>query len=376
MHGGAVTLARRFMEASPSPDCLLASDMLDLAVFKALTLRETAHLPALMYCHENQITYPWSEADPDRTLKRDRHYGFINYTSALAADGVLFNSAYHRRAFHDGLVDMLRAFPDHNELGTVERLEARSDVLPVGCDLGRLDGHRADAPNQAPLILWNHRWEHDKNPEDFFRALFALQDRGLDFQVAVLGEAFPDRPPIFDAARARLGERVIHFGYCADAADYARWLWRADILPVTSNQDFFGVSAVEAIYCGCYPLLPDRFAFGDHLPGSARPRHLYRDFEGLLQGLETALREYADVDCRSLRAHVMKYRWENIIERYDKLLVNAVQTKKSELDPGCADDSSKKHPCPDCRQCQWCSDAKCKFCKGWLVKKKAGDQER
>nr|WP_224746792.1 hypothetical protein [Pelovirga terrestris] len=24
--------------------------------------------------------------------------------------------------------------------------------------------------------------------------------------------------------------------------------------------------------------------------------------------------------------------------------------------------SSKKHPCPDCRQCQWCSDERCRLC--------------
>lgn len=23
---------------------------------------------------------------------------------------------------------------------------------------------------------------------------------------------------------------------------------------------------------------------------------------------------------------------------------------------------SKKHPCPDCRQCQWCSDNRCQLC--------------
>jgi hypothetical protein len=26
----------------------------------------------------------------------------------------------------------------------------------------------------------------------------------------------------------------------------------------------------------------------------------------------------------------------------------------------------KKHPCPDCHFCQWCSDARCNLCKGWL----------
>jgi hypothetical protein len=25
--------------------------------------------------------------------------------------------------------------------------------------------------------------------------------------------------------------------------------------------------------------------------------------------------------------------------------------------------SSKKHPCPDCRFCQWCADSRCHLCR-------------
>ncbi|MBN2332569.1 MAG: hypothetical protein JXO49_10715 [Deltaproteobacteria bacterium] len=25
---------------------------------------------------------------------------------------------------------------------------------------------------------------------------------------------------------------------------------------------------------------------------------------------------------------------------------------------------AKKHPCPDCRFCQWCSDDRCRLCRG------------
>ncbi len=27
------------------------------------------------------------------------------------------------------------------------------------------------------------------------------------------------------------------------------------------------------------------------------------------------------------------------------------------------DDPPKKHPCPDCRFCQWCSDERCRLCR-------------
>ena len=60
MHGGAVTLAKKFLESGAKPDPLLVTDMLDLTTFLALTRQKTARLPAAIYFHENQICYPWS----------------------------------------------------------------------------------------------------------------------------------------------------------------------------------------------------------------------------------------------------------------------------------------------------------------------------
>ncbi|HEY6008066.1 MAG TPA: DUF3524 domain-containing protein, partial [Geobacteraceae bacterium] len=270
MHGGAVTLARQFLAAPDEPDLLLASDMLDLTTFLALTRRRTARCRTALYCHENQLTYPWSPDDGDPPQQRDAHYGFINYASALAADAVLFNSAYHRRAFLDELPRFLKGFPDQNEPGSVATIAAKSRVLPLGLDLGRLDGFRPAAAvergGRPPLILWNHRWEYDKNPEEFFAVLLQLADEGHAFEVAVLGECFAKQPAIFERARHRLGRRVVQWGYVKDFAAYAGWLWRADVLPVTSVHDFFGASVVQALYCTCHPLLPDRLAYPEHIP--------------------------------------------------------------------------------------------------------------
>ncbi len=58
MLGGAVTLAEQFLALDERPDLIVASDMLDLTTFLALTRPVTAHMPVAVYFHENQLTYP------------------------------------------------------------------------------------------------------------------------------------------------------------------------------------------------------------------------------------------------------------------------------------------------------------------------------
>lgn len=329
MHGGAVTLARQFLENRQPVDLLLASAMLDLTTFLALTRSKSAGVPAVLYFHENQLTYPWSPRDSDPPARRDAHYGFINYASALAADRVLFNSHYHRQAFLEALPTFLGVFPDHQEMASIDSIAAKSQVLPLGLDLQRFDAHRPlmDSHSQgSPLLLWNHRWEYDKNPEEFFRALFLLQEQGLDFQVAILGESFAEQPAIFAEARRRLGERVVQFGYAADFADYARWLWRADILPVTAIHDFFGISVVQAMHCNCHPLLPKRLAYPEHVPQALHDDYFYDDFDGLVVRLAESIEQVTALRGRSVRPFVQDYDWGQLVGRYDDLLADCLAT--------------------------------------------------
>ena len=239
MHGGAVALAQQFMESSFSPDLILATDMLDLSVFLALTKKKTASIPVAIYFHENQLTYPWSTKDPDVKLKRDNHYAFINYTSALAADHVFFNSQYHLNSFINGIPPFLKQFPDHQNLDLVAKLKNKSRVLYLGMNFSKLKATRKITHSEEATILWNHRWEYDKKPNVFFESLFQLSEEGIPFKLIVLGESFRQEPAIFETAKSRLADQIIHFGYTQKASDYAQFLWQSDILPVTGIQDFF-----------------------------------------------------------------------------------------------------------------------------------------
>ena len=320
MHGGAISLAKRFMAADDVPDLILASDMLDLTTFLALTREKSTGIRTALYFHENQLCYPWSPTDPDRAKRRDMHYCFINYASALSADRVFFNSHYHRQAFLEELPRFLNRFPDENDLENVAVIRDKSSVLPLGLDLKAFDGIASRPGKKAPRILWNHRWEYDKNPDDFFGALYALADDGFDFEVVVLGENFSRAPDIFKIARKRLEHRIVQFGYAAGFEDYAAWLKSCDILPVTSRHDFFGISVVQAIYAGCYPLLPHRLAYPEHIPSEMHGRHIYGDQADLVARLEECMATGRYADDGTLAEYVARYDWRRMTPLYDDIL--------------------------------------------------------
>lgn len=323
MHGGAVTLAREFLAADSRPDLLLATDMLDLTTFLALTRKQAAGIPTAIYFHENQLTYPWSPTDPDPQQQRDAHYGFINYASALAADVVLFNSDYHRQSFLQELPRFLKSFPDQNEIETAQQIIDKSRTLHLGLDLRKFDDYRPEfgtIADRPPLILWNHRWEYDKNPQEFFQALNILQEQNVDFELAVLGESYRKVPQIFSEAKLRLADQIVHWGYAQNFSDYAAWLWQADILPVTSIHDFFGISVVEAIYCDCFPLLPKRLSYPEHITADYHDRCLYTDFDNLVVRLRGACLNIKFLRQEKLPAMVDHYDWGKMVAIYDDLL--------------------------------------------------------
>jgi glycosyltransferase involved in cell wall biosynthesis len=268
-----------------------------------------------VYFHENQLTYP---VPAER--QRDLHLAFTNVTSALAADVVLFNSAFHRDEFLGALPRFLRRFPDAQELGVIDQIARKSEALPVGVDLQRLERYRRPKGGGQPVILWNSRWEYDKGPDAFFRAIDGLLAAGEEFDLIIAGENTLAENPDFEAARERYGSRVRHFGYAPSFEHYAQLLWEADIVVFAATQEFFGVAAVEAIYCGCIPLLPYRLNYPHLIPPESHARCLYRGLPDLIEKLRYALHHREELRRHDFRRMLRGYDWPVVAQALDARL--------------------------------------------------------
>src|SRR5690606_37050199 len=175
--------------------------------------------PLAVYFHESQLTYPDS---PQMT--GDLSYAFLNWTSALAADAVYFNSGYHRDVFFAEAPRLLKRMPDHPHLGLLPEVAGKAKVLPVGVDL---DWAAAQPSRTAtPVLLWNHRWEHDKDPETFADGVRAVAETH-DFDLALLGERFHTVPGALDELATDLADRLIANGHLP-SDEYRSLLLRSD----------------------------------------------------------------------------------------------------------------------------------------------------
>ncbi len=326
LQGGAQTLARKSRQLIANgfrPDVILASSMVNLPAFLALTRKDIGHVPVVYYLHENQLTYPLPTEE-----KRDLSYAYINYLSCLAADQVVFNTEFHYKEFIHALPGLLRVFPDYTHLHTVSEIRAKSRVMHLGMDLQAHARYTStgDTQDDPPIVLWNQRWEYDKNPEAFFRLMNRLDDAGCRFRLILAGKRFEEQPSEFDIAFERYAERILHYGYAEDFEEYSRLLHRADIVVSTAVHEFFGIAMMEAIYCGCHPLLPNRLSYPELIPENLHQPLLhapilYDTEEELFTILKEMLTgEEHPLPARTLRGIVAHLDWSVHVAQYDALI--------------------------------------------------------
>ncbi|WP_456385504.1 tRNA-queuosine alpha-mannosyltransferase domain-containing protein [Desulfolithobacter sp.] len=294
-------------------DGLLVSTFLDLSVLQALLGREGIHLPAALYFHENQFVYPGQVEDPQRF-----QFTAINFTSALAADTLAFNSSYNRDTFIEGVRFFLKKATDIRVVDLADQILAKSRVLAPGIDFRPMD--RAEEPKHRadlPVVVWNHRWEHDKDPEFFFHALKRVAAGGVDFRILVLGECFRNRPAIFSRVEKMFQHQLLHFGYAPDRETYAALLGRGDIVVSTARHEFFGIAVLEAVRAGCWPLVPDRLAYVENFPD----RYRYRD-ASFVTRLRELIRTRPAMSRKERLDLTERFSWARLGPRFHDWLLN------------------------------------------------------
>jgi len=307
LRGGALPLADKIVDwvsRHGQPDLVLVSGLVDVAELVGLVRRQLSpEVAVVVYQHESQLVYPVA------TGVYDQGAALRNWMSWCAADLVLFNSYYHLRSVAEALPGFVTHLPDKTHLPKLDQVVSKFEVFPVGVNLAEIDSfatgdvaaeHRAEsAPDTSPLdevlgrprlerrgdpyhdpllgqapetapssgppvILWPHRWERDKDPTAFLRALDKVVASGLEFRLVLAGQ---DPPSGSASANADREEAVRRFGAWTVAAgeltrrEYLAALRRCDLVVSCARHEFFGVAVVEAIASGCVPLLPDDLSY-------------------------------------------------------------------------------------------------------------------
>ncbi len=330
MRGSAFHFAARARDTAKSyqPAVVLASDFLNLADWRAISPRRFREVPSALYFHENQVSYPLSKHAPI-----DHQYGWINLSSALAADRVLFNSSYQREQMLREVRRVLDRMPDSVPPRLVDELWESSQIFPVGVDFTKHAQLRRDGgswDDGGPVLLWNHRWEYDKRPERFAETLEELARRRVPFRAVICGESFGQELPAFARLRESLGARLLHLGFFAQQDDYLRALADADIVVSTACHEFFGVSVVEAMYLGCLPVLPKDLAYPEIVPPHLHGLFLYEQNESLPDFIERFIETPPLSRAPELLDAVERFDWRRLAPELDDLLASMTR----ETSPG------------------------------------------
>jgi glycosyltransferase involved in cell wall biosynthesis len=200
----------------------------------------------------------------------------------------------------------------------VELIRSKSTVVPLGLNLNNVAVSKD--PSDEPIFLWNHRWEYDKCPEDFLALLSKLAKRDYRFKVVILGQSKLNKSQILKLIPENLKEHILHVAPNSEVEEYRSWLSRSHILFVTAIQDFFGLSVVEGIAHGLYPLLPNRICYPERIPQELHHQYLYHSEEDGLSKLCSILDSGSWRNPNeNLLSYCKQYDWSSVGKTYDEL---------------------------------------------------------
>jgi glycosyltransferase involved in cell wall biosynthesis len=122
------------------------------------------------------------------------------------------------------------------------------------------------------IVIWPHRIAPDKHPEIFGKL---------------------SKEPRFEGVKFARTKDLIR-----NKSMYHRALAKAKVVVSTASHENFGISVIEAMLLGCWPVVPDGLAYVETVPNS----HLrYNSYEELVEKVEEYLQttnpfRYQDID--------------------------------------------------------------------------------
>ena len=261
VRGNSLTFAFEHQDVlNKDYDLLIVTSMVDLSSLKGFC-PSLAKLPTIVYFHENQFSYPQSEHRTNLV-----NVQLTSIYTALCAEQLLFNSQYNLDSFLEGATALLKRLPDLIPKGLVERIANRSKVLPVPIKASPENSQKSDHSMNSPVhIVWNHRWEYDKQPQVFFDALKELKEKGYSFRLHILGQSFRNQPDCFEQAKEHFTDEIDTYGFQSKER-YSEILLQADFVVSSALHDFQGLSLQEGIAYGCTPIAPNRVAYPEYIP--------------------------------------------------------------------------------------------------------------
>lgn len=334
MRHSAITLADQVNQLASQGevwDVIFCSDMLNLAEWKGLVDSQVANLPTILYFHENQLTYP-----SQQPREWDYHFAFSNFTSAIAADEIWYNSRFNETEFLTELDAFLHRMPDFQPSHHIPLLRQKSSIQPPG-----VESEFARQPEEEPanpksiddplIVTWAARWEHDKDPETFFNAVRLAIANGVDLRLRVLGESFKNQPAVFDLAKQEFATQIDEFGYAESKSQFVALMQSTDVFVSTAIHEFFGISAVEAALAGAYPLLPKRLAYPEVFDLDDNPDRQEFFYDGTAESLALALerceglKKAGTLSTGNLKVQLERYTWPNRAPIMDEAIFKLAQ---------------------------------------------------
>ncbi|MFN3190197.1 MAG: DUF3524 domain-containing protein [Aureliella sp.] len=322
--------ARRLIQGGEKFDVVFCSDMLNLPEWKGLAGVELSSLPCVVYFHENQFTYPLSPGEI-----RDYHFAYSNLLTWVCADAAWFNSEYHLQDFDQAARKWLRRMPDFPHLAELDEAQLRTRVLTPGISPpvfqkpqeeagfhvgGQVPGHHKD---QTTTIGWVSRWEHDKRPDLFCRAVRELLRQDQNVELILLGQQYSRKPQEMEELISDYGDQIRHDGHVADRQQYWNLLSAMDLVVSTADHEFFGVGVLEAVWAGATPLLPRTLAYPEvfDLENRCERKPWFYSGELNVTHLQDAVER---IRCQNGklaqcvdRSDLQKYCWSELAEAYD-----------------------------------------------------------